>query len=258
MEDEEDAEDRGRADERPRDRFRDVLLERHEHDDGHGDRERRKHQAVRDPVVLEIDRRHRDEEGTEEQIGDRDQGSWKWIDIVTNMAAVTSSTTSSRRCGRSWHARQGFTAPRIGIHPVPPRALPAPRARRRQAQRQAVLGNLDRDPLDEHVQDRADDEARKRADDGSDHWKRLSTRLRRGRDGPGAGDVQRLTDERNRRSRSRSSGSSSDPSPSRARRRARPRLRLCGRSDRPGGLRSQVRQLGHRLLVGRRLYCGSY
>jgi hypothetical protein len=50
-------------------------------------------------------------------------------------------------------------------------------------QREAVLWNLDRDPLDEHVQKGADDEARKRANDGSDHWKRLSTVLRGGRDG---------------------------------------------------------------------------
>src|SRR4029077_4980499 len=40
------------------------------------------------------------------------------------MAAVTISTTSSRRRGRSWHAGQGFTAPTIGIHPARPRLSP--------------------------------------------------------------------------------------------------------------------------------------
>ena len=163
MEDEEDAEDRGRADERPRNCLRDVLLERHEHDDGHRDRERRKHQAVRDPVVLEIDRRDRDEEGTEEQIGDRDHGV---VEVDRHRDEHGGGHELDDELAPTW----AVVARGAGLHRAedrnPPGAaasLPAPRARRRQVQREAVLGNLDRDPLDEHVQDRADDEARKRA-----------------------------------------------------------------------------------------------
>ena len=153
----------------------DVLGERDRDDRRHRDGEHREHDAVGDAVVLEVDRGDRDDERTEQEIGQehewivdldrhRDEQS-RSDDLDYELAATRPLTTRWTRPHRS-DERHERDHPPVRV---------TPRALGRSEQGHTLCGVLDGDAIDDDVEECADDQPCERADDGGSHGARLLT-----------------------------------------------------------------------------------
>ena len=153
----------------------DVLGERDRDDRRHGDGKHREHDAVGDAVVLEVDRGDRDDERTEQEVGEEHE----WVvdlhrhrheqargdDLDDELSTAGPLTTRWTRPHRS-DERDERDHPPIRV---------APRALGRREQWHTRRGILDRDAIDDDVEECADDQPCERADDGGGHGARLLT-----------------------------------------------------------------------------------